>query len=803
MSFVLRPYQEKAVQDGIDWMRRTKNGGAGMMVLPTGCHAKGTGILMYDGSIKLVEDVLPGDLLMGPDSTPREVLNLCRGVDEMFEITPIRTFKSFIVNKDHILRLRNNKEKGDKRYINISISDYIKQHNTFKKLYRIFIPDCVFFNKNQILPFDPYFLGVLIGDGSTTRGKVSVSTIEPEIIDFCKGKASEYDVKYRMVLNKPKTCTDFFFTNKTYNTRVKNKVYESLIPTGLCGKIDKDKFIPKNYLLSSIEDRLLLLGGLLDTDGYYSPTRKNFQYSTKSYILAKDILFLCRSLGFKCSLNDHIVKYKGMKLLHHRLSISGQLWRIPNKVARRIVVKSKCRDYASSPFSVNSIGVGEFYGFTISGDNLYLTSDFVVHHNSGKSLIVGELARRINQPLVQLCPSKELLAQNYAKFISYGEEAAIYSASFSKKEVSKVTFATIGSVINNPQPFREAGVKILIVDECHFASGKANQTYDFCRKVGITHVIGLTATPVILLPGMFSSQLKMMNRTRKSFYKDIIHVTQISELSENNFWSKINYIQGAKLKEHMLELNSTGREFTDYSVKMYNEQNDIFSKMANAVHDLRRSGRKKILVFVQFVEDAYTLSLKIPGSIVVHGGLSDKDRDAAVTGYKNGEYWCAINVNVLGTGFDDPLIDGIVHGRLTNSVGIWYQHVGRGVRVHPSKADVDLIDFSGNYKRFGRVEDFTFEKDPKLGWGMFSEDRLLTNIDLSSSKKIFKEKTVLKLAGIDSKPYLWPFGIHKGKDISELPTSYLDWICSDQFIPNYEMAKTAKSKAFEFLTYKQ
>lgn len=423
----------------------------------------------------------------------------------------------------------------------------------------------------------------------------------------------------------------------------------------------------------------------------------------------------------------------------------------------------------------------------------------VLPTSAGKSLIISELSHKLNQSLVQLCPSKELLKQNYAKYISYGEEAAIYSASLGRREVGPVTFATIGSIINDPEPFKKAGVKTLIVDECHFASSKANQTYDFCRKVGITHVIGLTATPVVLLPGMFSSQLKMMNRTRKSFYKDIIHVTQIKELTDNGFWSKINYIQGAKLKDHMLQLNSTGREFTDYSVRMYNEQNDVFSKMANAAHELRRSGRKKILIFVQFVDDAYTLSLKIPGSVVVHGGLSDKDRDTSIDGYKNGDYWCAINVNVLGTGFDDPLIDGIVHGRLTNSVGIWYQHVGRGVRIHPSKVDVDLIDFSGNFKRFGRVEDFTFEKDPKLGWGMFSGDRLLTNVDLSSSKHIFKEKIEIKLVGNDTSSYLWPIGTHKGKDISTLPKNYLEWVCSDQFIPTYESGIMAKKKAFEFL----
>lgn len=422
---------------------------------------------------------------------------------------------------------------------------------------------------------------------------------------------------------------------------------------------------------------------------------------------------------------------------------------------------------------------------------------------AGKSLIVSELARRLGQPVIQLCPSKELLAQNYAKFISYGEEAAIYSASFSRREVGSVTFATIGSIINSADLFREAGVKVLIVDECHIASGKSNQTYDFCRKVGITHVIGLTATPVILLPGQFSSQLRMLNRTKKSFYKEIIHVTQIKELTDNGFWSKVNYKPIGGLKENMLRYNTTGTEFTDYSLKQFNQANNINDKIKVAVQELKNIGRKHILIFVSLVQDAYDLSLLLEGSVVVHGGLNTKDRDDAIEGFKSGKYRIAINVNVLGTGFDFPRLDSVIHARPTNSVGIWYQHVGRLVRIHPEKKDTDLIDFSGNYKRFGRVEDFTFEKDPKLGWGMFSEDRLLTNIDLSSSKKIFKEKTVLKLAGIDSKPYLWPFGIHKGKDISELPTSYLDWICSDQFIPNYEMAKTAKSKAFEFLTYKQ
>ncbi len=422
---------------------------------------------------------------------------------------------------------------------------------------------------------------------------------------------------------------------------------------------------------------------------------------------------------------------------------------------------------------------------------------------AGKSLIVSELARRLKQPVIQLCPSKELLTQNYAKYVSYGEEAAIYSASLKQRNVGPVTFATIGSIINDPEPFKKAGVKVLIVDECHIASSKSNQTYDFCRKVGITHVIGLTATPVILTGGMFSSQLKMLNRTRKSFYKEFIHVTQIKELTDNGFWSKVNYKPIHGLKENMLRYNTTGTEFTEESLRQFHSANNINDKVKVAVKELKTAGRKHILIFVQFVQDAYDMSLQIPNSVVVHGGLNTKDRDEAIDGFKSGRYSVAINVNVLGTGFDMPGLDSIIHTRPTNSVGIWYQHVGRLVRIHPDKKDTDLIDFSGNFKRFGRVEDFTFEKDPILGWGMFSGDRLLTNVDLSSSKQVFKTKTEIKLVQNVLSSYIWPIGKHKGTELEKLPKSYLEWICSSEFVPTYESGIIAKQKAEKFLCHDQ
>ena len=66
----LRPYQQAAIAAIYGYFQNNK--GNPLVVMPTGCHAAGTQILMFDGSTKPVEDVVFGDVLMGPDSTPRE-----------------------------------------------------------------------------------------------------------------------------------------------------------------------------------------------------------------------------------------------------------------------------------------------------------------------------------------------------------------------------------------------------------------------------------------------------------------------------------------------------------------------------------------------------------------------------------------------------------------------------------------------------------------------------------------------------------------------------------------------------------
>ena len=159
--FNLRPYQKEAVRIGVEFFRSPEREN-GIMVLPTGCHAKGTPILMYDGTMKNVEDIVLGDLLMGDDGTPRKVLRHHRGKDTMFRITPIKG-DSFVVNGGHILSLC---DPTDKFVMEISVYRYTFQSDSYKSAYKLYKQ-----NKTQFTDFtieeigeDEYFGFTLDGN---------------------------------------------------------------------------------------------------------------------------------------------------------------------------------------------------------------------------------------------------------------------------------------------------------------------------------------------------------------------------------------------------------------------------------------------------------------------------------------------------------------------------------------------------------------------------------------------------------------------------------------------------------------
>lgn len=372
-----------------------EKGGHLVAEAPTGCHVRGQKILMFDGRVKLVEDVETGDVLMGPNSQPKTVLSIIRGRGSMVDIVPAKG-DTWRVNMGHVLSLQRTRTKtgnGDRssvdcldfEIVDVSVSDYLGWSKTRKHIYKLFRSPAEFDNKFK-LPIDPYHLGILLGDGHIRDDRVSVCTMDDEVVAELEDLAKRFSVR---LVKKPKDgckASDYGLVLPVNHGRKRNPLLSALRDLGLVGKLAGDKFVPDMYLRSRSNFRAEILAGLIDTDGFLS--RGCFDYISKSKRLAEDVVFLSRSLGFAAYMKQCEKGYNAFSGIYYRVTISGDLSIIPVRVQRRIPAERRQKkNVLRIGFKVVETGeVDDFFGFTLSGDGRYLLGDFTVTHNSGKSL---------------------------------------------------------------------------------------------------------------------------------------------------------------------------------------------------------------------------------------------------------------------------------------------------------------------------------------------------------------------------------------------------------------------------------
>ena len=360
-------------------------------------------------------------------------------------------------------------------------------------------------------------------------------------------------------------------------------------------------------------------------------------------------------------------------------------------------------------------------------------SIIILPTGAGKSLVIADIASRLDGYTLVFQPSKEILEQNFKKLCSYGIlDCSIYSASFNSKVISRITFATIGSVKNCPDLFSH--FSNVIIDECHLVNPKEGMYKEFLSNLN-SKVLGLTATPYRLSSNRdFGSMLKFITRTRPAIFKEVIYHVQISTLLDQGFLSKLNYYAMNPLgwNELNLKVNTTGADYTDKSVVREYERIDFYGYLVHIVQRLmqpKKGGKRKgILVFTRFLKEAERLTWSIPGCAIVSGGTPKKERERILEAFKSGEIPVVANVGVLTTGFDYPELDTIVMARPTMSLALWYQIVGRAIRPHPSKKEGWIVDLCGNIKRFGEVSDLKLVGGGSDKLAVFSKDKQLTNV---------------------------------------------------------------------------
>lgn len=378
------------------------------------CLALGTKVIMFDGTLKAVEDVQDGDLVMGPDSTPRTVLSTTRGSGPLYRVKQTSGME-YVVNEEHILSLKKSTScKRDVRLMpsgnprsprgrypewddvtNLPVTDFLRQSARWQSHFMGYRAGVIQFEK-QPVDIDPYLLGIWLGDG--TSRELRITSADDEVIAYCQLHAAVQGGTCSISAKPDQQAKDIGLCVRKGRL---NLLWEPFKRYGLKG----NKHIPQVYLSNAEDVRLSLLAGLLDSDGH----RRQAGYTIVQVNerLARDIKFLADGLGFRTHLAKRrtICRNNGVIGEAWSLSINGDTWRIPCRVKRKQIARldvRKNKNFLLSQVSVAPVGEGAWAGFALDGDHLFLLEDGTVTHNSW-GIARALLLLAANQPLRILC----------------------------------------------------------------------------------------------------------------------------------------------------------------------------------------------------------------------------------------------------------------------------------------------------------------------------------------------------------------------------------------------------------------
>lgn len=353
---------------------------------------------------------------------------------------------------------------------------------------------------------------------------------------------------------------------------------------------------------------------------------------------------------------------------------------------------------------------------------------------SGKSVVIANIASSLPGKTIVFQPSKEILEQNYAKFLSYGYRAGIYSASAGTKYIDNITFATIGSVAKKHHLFES--FQNIIIDECHLTNAKGGMYNDFITTLDHARVLGLTATPYRLTSTFEGAMLKWLTRTRPRIFTEVLYYVQNDVLFGSGHLAPLEYFSFDVIDRNMLHVNSTGTDFNEASLRNYYRQIDMPRQTAYWAARLLAK-RKSLLIFCSLIEEAMKTSHLITGSVVITGETDKRTREKILAEFKSGKISCVINVGVLTTGFDFPGLECILIARSTMSLALYYQMVGRVMRPFTytdGKTKTGwVVDLGGNVKKFGKIETMKIQQSEKGLLSIWNNGRQLTNVLFSKN----------------------------------------------------------------------
>lgn len=376
----------------------------------------------------------------------------------------------------------------------------LKHKNGNRKFFIPLVKPVQFSEKE--LPIDPYVLGLILGNGGLSAGRVGYSTADKQTIkdissslpDTCQIR---YDRQYDYSITRIAKSGPNPFMNKLRELKL------------MRGK-SEHKFIPKTYLLSSVEQRTRLLQGLMDTDGSCFKDGTS-QFYTSSPRLSKDFIELVRSLGGIATHN--IKKTYRLDCNVHTVAFAGNI--IPFKLNRkRDRYKTRCKYQPTRSIEkIEYVGKKEQQCIAIDAKNgLYVTDDYIVTHNTPTSLAWCHLHPE-KRPILIVCPAflKYVWKREIKKWNIQGKVCVLSSKTTCKPygDIHIINYDILGAW---QDVLLKQNYQILIIDEVHAIKSSKSKRSKALKVIGkkIPHIIAMSGTPIVNRPIEFYNTLKLL-----------------------------------------------------------------------------------------------------------------------------------------------------------------------------------------------------------------------------------------------------------------------------------------------------
>lgn len=332
----------------------------------------------------------------------------------------------------------------------------------------------------------------------------------------------------------------------------------------------------------------------------------------------------------------------------------------------------------------------------------------VLPTGAGKSLVIAELSRLAKGRVICLAHVKELVEQNHGKFLATGAPAGVFSAGLSQKNhAAKITFASIQSLSANLAPF-QAPVSLIVIDECHRVgmdeSGQYQKTIAHFRALNPkVKILGLTATPYRLGSGwIYQHHYHGYARpSTSSFFKKCIFELPLQHMVKKGYLTPpIHYDAAiAHYDFSLLTESLDGEQNTDDIAlnELIHKHPRVTKAVTEQILQLSQD-RQGVMIFAATIDHAQEICGYLPAqqTALITGSTKIKQRDALIAAFKAQKIKYLVNVSVLTTGFDAPHVDVIAILRPTQSVSLFQQIVGRGLRLSPGKKDCLVLDYTNN-----------------------------------------------------------------------------------------------------------